>query len=64
VIKITKADVKGEKPTMETNEGTFDSIHKGDVVQVLANGDLATKVSVIDTGKKKRNKTRAVKPLT
>jgi hypothetical protein len=57
VIKITKAAVKGEKPTTETKEGTFDSIHKGDVVQVLANGDLATKVSVIDMGKKKKSKT-------
>ena len=57
VIKITKAAVKGEKPTTETKEGTFDSIHKGDLIQVLANGDLATKVSVIDTGKKKKSKT-------
>jgi hypothetical protein len=56
VIKITKG-AKGEKPTTETKEGTFDSIQKGDVVQVLANGDLATKVSVIDSGKKKKNKT-------
>jgi hypothetical protein len=55
-IKITKR-AQGEKPTTETKEGTFDSIHKGDIVQVLANGDLATKVSVIDTGKKKKNKT-------
>jgi hypothetical protein len=57
VIKITKAAAKGEKPTTETKEGTFDSIHKGDLVQVLANGDLATKVSVIDMGKKKKSKT-------
>jgi hypothetical protein len=56
VIKITKA-AEGEKPTRETKEGTFDSIHKGDVVELLANGDLATKVSVIDMGKKKKNKT-------
>jgi hypothetical protein len=56
VIKITKA-AKGEKPTRETKEGTFDSIHKGDVVELLANGDLATKVSVIDMGKKKKSKT-------
>ncbi len=56
-VKVTK--VKGQKPQKEASAASFGSLKKGDRVQVTPQGEVATKVSIVERTKKNKKKAAA-----